>query len=283
MINDIQSLLTASASTLQGISDSANLDAEVLLCHVLEKNRSYLRTWPEKQLNNTQLKKFKQLLELRQLGQPIAYIVGKREFWSRDFYVNSNVLIPRPDTETLIELCLQLIQHKPDAKLIDLGTGSGVIAITLAAECPQLKVTAVDSSTQALHIARKNAQLNQTPDIRFLQSDWLTQVAHESFDFIVSNPPYIDPDDPHLNQGDVCFEPSNALIAQRQGLQDIMYISEQSQHYLNNGGYLVLEHGYNQKQYVHDILNKHHYQNIQCQHDLSNQPRISYAQKLTFN
>ncbi|NOR81430.1 MAG: HemK family protein methyltransferase, partial [Methyloprofundus sp.] len=164
---------------------------------------------------------------------------------------------------------------------IDLGTGSGIIAITLAAECPQLEVTAVDNSIEALHIAKKNAQLNQTQNIRFLQSDWLTQVANESFDFIVSNPPYIDPDDPHLIQGDIRFEPNSALIAQQQGLQDIMHISEQSQHYLNNGGYLILEHGYNQKQCVHDILHQHHYQNIHCLQDLSNQPRISYAQWLT--
>ncbi|NOQ15332.1 MAG: peptide chain release factor N(5)-glutamine methyltransferase [Methyloprofundus sp.] len=280
---DIQSLLAASASSLQGISDSADLDVEVLLCHVLEKNRSYLRTWPEKQLDKSQLAQFTHLLKQRQQGQPIAYITGMREFWSRDFYVNPDVLIPRPDTETLIELCLQLIQHKPDAKLIDLGTGSGAIAITLAAECPRLKVTAVDSSLKALHIAQKNAQLNQTTDIRFLHSDWLAQVAHESFDFIVSNPPYIDPDDPHLAQGDVRFEPSSALIAEQQGLQDIIHISEQSQLQLNNGGYLILEHGYNQKQCVHDILQQHHYQNIHCLHDLANLPRVSYAQWLTSN
>lgn len=279
----IQSLLTSSASTLLSVSDSAELDVEVLLCHVLEKNRSYLRTWPEKQLNESQLNQFTHLLKQRQQGQPIAYITGTREFWSRDFYVDSNVLIPRPDTETLIELCLQLIQHKPDAKLIDLGTGSGAIAITLAAECPQLKVTAVDNSLQALHIAQKNAQLNQTPDIRFLQSDWLSQVAHESFDFIVSNPPYIDPDDPHLALGDIRFEPDSALIAQQQGLQDIIHICKQSQLHLNNEGYLVLEHGYNQKQCVHDILQQHHYQSIQCLHDLANQPRVSYAQWLTNN
>ncbi len=278
MPTTIQSVLTHSASTLQNTSDSAELDVEVLLCHVLEKNRSYLRTWPERELEQAQLEQFNQLLKQRQQGQPIAYIVGIREFWSRDFHVNANVLIPRPDTETLIELCLQLIQHKPDAKLIDLGTGSGIIAITLAAEYPQLQVTAIDSSMEALHVAQKNAQLNQTPDIRFIHSHWLDQVTNESFDFIVSNPPYIAPDDPHLSQGDVCFEPNSALIAQQQGLQDIIHICQQSQQHLNNGGYLIFEHGYNQKQSVHDILQQHHYQNIHCLHDLSKQPRVSYAQ-----
>lgn len=282
-MEDIQSILTNSALSLQNISDSADLDVEVLLCHVLEKNRSYLRAWPEKRLSRTQLDQFKQLLKQRQQGQPIAYIIGKREFWSRYFYVDFNVLIPRPDTETLIELCLQLIRHKPDAKLIDLGTGSGAIAITLAAECPKLKVTAVDNSTAALKIAQYNAQLNHTSGIRFLQSNWFDQIADESFDFIVSNPPYIAPDDPHLNLGDVCHEPKCALIAEQHGLQDIMLISKQSQRYLNNNGYLILEHGYDQKPSVHKILQKHQYQNIQCLHDLSNQPRISYAQWQTSN
>jgi len=277
----IQSLLTSSASSLQNISDSADLDAEVLLCHVLEKTRSYLRTWPERQLNKAQINQFAKLLKQRQQGQPIAYIVGSREFWSRDFYVDANVLIPRPDTETLIELCLQLIHHKPDASLIDLGTGSGIIAITLAAECPQLKVTAIDSNEAALAVARKNARLNLTPNIRFLRSDWLSQLSHESFDFIVSNPPYIEPNDPHLSQGDIRFEPNSALIAEHQGLQDIRLISEQSQHHLNKNGYLIMEHGYNQKQSVCDILQKNHYQNIHCLHDLSNQPRVSYAQLIT--
>jgi len=255
----LQSLLTSSASTLQDTSDTAELDVEVLLCHVLNKNRTYLRTWPEKQLTQHQLNQFNQLLKQRQLGQPIAYIVGNREFWSRDFYVNPDVLIPRPDTETLIELCLQLVQHKPDAKLIDLGTGSGIIAITLAAECPQLKITAVDSSLKALHTAKKNAQLNQTENIRFIHSNWLNQVSNESFDFIISNPPYIDPEDPHLSLGDVRFEPTSALISPQQGLQDIIHISEQSQGYLNDEGYLIFEHGYNQKQSVHDILQQYHY------------------------
>jgi len=279
-MQDIHSVLARSASTLQAISDSALLDAEVLLCHVLEKNRSYLRTWPEKQLTNEQLGQFVHLLEQRQQGQPIAYITGTREFWSRDFKVNPSVLIPRPDTETLIEICLQLIKSKPDTKLIDLGTGSGIIAITLAAECPKLKVTAVDSSVKALGTAQSNAQLNHTENIRFLNSNWLAEVPQEKFYFIVSNPPYIDASDPHLHEGDVRFEPNCALISEQHGLQDILDISLQSQQYLDHGGYLIFEHGYDQKQAVHDILERHQYQNIHCVHDLSGQPRVSYAQWL---
>ena len=279
-MQDLQSVLARSASTLQTISDSATLDAEVLLCHVLEKNRSYLRTWPEKRLTNEQLRQFSRLLERRQQGQPIAYITGTREFWSRDFIVNPSVLIPRPDTETLIEVCLQLLESKPDAKLIDLGTGSGIIAITLAAEYSQLKVTAVDNSTEALDTAQNNAQLNHTPNIRFLNSNWLAEVPQEKFDFIVSNPPYIDVNDPHLSKGDVRFEPNSALIAEQQGLQDILDISQQSHQHLSHGGYLIFEHGYNQKQAVHDLLEQQQYQNIHCVHDLSGHPRVSYAQWL---
>jgi release factor glutamine methyltransferase len=277
-MQDIQSLLSDSARSLQAISDSADLDVEVLLCHVLKKNRSYLRTWPERQLDSEQFKQFTHLLAQRQQGQPIAYITGNREFWSRDFHVTHDVLIPRPDTETIIELCLQLIQDKPTAKLIDLGTGSGIIAITLAAECPQLQTTAVDSSIKALNIAKKNAALHHTPQVNFLQSDWLQQVPQDHFDFIVSNPPYISPDDPHLAEGDVRFEPDSALIAEQQGLQDIIQICAQSQHYLNNGGYLILEHGYQQKTQIHAILQEYGYQNIHCLHDLAKQPRVSYAQ-----
>lgn len=279
-MQDLQSVLARSASTLQTISDSATLDAEVLLCHVLEKNRSYLRTWPEKRLTNEQLRQFSRLLERRQQGQPIAYITGTREFWSRYFIVNPSVLIPRPDTETLIEVCLQLLESKPDAKLIDLGTGSGIIAITLAAEYSQLKVTAVDNSTEALDTAQNNAQLNHTPNIRFLNSNWLAEVPQEKFDFIVSNPPYIDVNDPHLSKGDVRFEPNSALIAEQQGLQDILDISQQSHQHLSHGGYLIFEHGYNQKQAVHDLLEQQQYQNIHCVHDLSGHPRVSYAQWL---
>jgi len=275
---DIQSVLIDSAGTLNNISDSASLDVEVLLCHALKKNRTYLRTWPDKQLTGKQLQHFEHLLQQRQQGQPIAYIIGQREFWSRDFHVDHNVLIPRPDTETLIELCLQLIHHQPNASIIDLGTGSGIIAITLAAEYPQLNITAVDNSAAALKVAQHNAKLNHTPNIRFLKSDWFAQVSKESFDFIVSNPPYIASSDPHLNEGDVRFEPSCALVAAQQGLQDIIQITAQSQHYLNKGGYLIFEHGYDQKQQVHEILHQHHYQNIHCQHDLANQPRISYGQ-----
>ncbi len=278
-IHSIESLLKTATQRLLSLSDSAQLDAEVLLCHVLKKPHSYLRTWPEKTLTVQQYQVFQSLLQQRQQGQPIAYLTGVREFWSRDFIVTPDVLIPRPDTETLIEVCLELIKHQPQGNLIDLGTGSGAIAVTLAAEQPSLNITAVDNSLAALNIAKKNASQHQTA-INFIHSNWFEKLATRSFDFIVSNPPYIDPADPHLLQGDVRFEPDSALSAPQQGLQDIMLIAENSQQHLVSQGYLILEHGYDQQVAVAKILQQYAYQNIHCVHDLAGHPRVSYAQKL---
>lgn len=275
---DIQKLLAESSQLLQDSSDSAQLDVEILLCHVLNKDRSHLRAWPEKQLSDEQLKQFESLFNKRLQGTPIAYLTGKREFWSRDFITTPAVLIPRPETETLIELCLDLIPNRPSISILDLGTGSGIIAITLAAELNSIQVTAVDQSKEALAIAQQNASLNNTKDIQFIQSDWFTQVPQQQFDFILSNPPYIDPADHHLQQGDVRFEPSSALIAQQKGLQDIIDITQKSKNFLKQNGYLILEHGYDQQQSVHDILKTQHYSNIHCLTDLAGQDRVSYAQ-----
>lgn len=275
---DIQSLLAESNRQLQASSDSAQLDIEILLCHVLNKDRSHLRAWPEKQVSDDQLKQFNTLFKQRLQGMPIAYLTGKREFWSRDFITTPAVLIPRPETETLIELCLELIPNQSTTSTLDLGTGSGIIAITLAAELKSVQVTAVDQSKEALIIAQKNATLNNTKGIQFIQSDWFTQVPPQQFDFILSNPPYIDPADHHLQQGDVRFEPSSALIAQKNGLQDIIDIAQHSTKFLKQNGYLILEHGYDQQQSVHDILKSQHYTNIHCITDLAGQDRVSYAQ-----
>ena len=173
---------------------------------------------------------------------------------------------------------MDLIPNEPSTSLLDLGTGSGIIAITLAAELQSIQITAVDKSSAALAIAQQNATLNHTKNIQFIQSDWFAQVPQQQFNFILSNPPYIDPADPHLQQGDVRFEPSTALIAEQHGLQDIMTIAQQSKDFLKQNGYLVLEHGYNQQHSVHDILKAQHYTNIHCLSDLAGQARVSYAQ-----
>ena len=277
-MTNIQSTITEASIKLAEISDSAHLDAEVLLCHVLNKPRSHLRAWPEKVLSSTQKQEFTGLFEQRIQGVPIAYLIENKEFWSRDFKVNSNVLIPRPDTELLIELSLELLANKPDPQIIDLGTGSGIIAITLAAERPDLKVIATDFSEQALEIAKHNATTHQIKNIQFIQSNWFTDITQSKFDLVISNPPYIDNNDPHLSQGDVRFEPDSALIAKNQGLLDIIKISNKARHYLKEHGTLLIEHGYNQQAAVQATFKVFNYNNIQTHTDLSGNPRVTTAQ-----
>ena len=274
-MTNIQTTLTMATKRLAEISDSAMLDAEVLLCHVLDKPRSHLRAWPEKELKTQQHKHFLQLLKQRLQGLPIAYITGKKEFWSRDFKVSPDVLIPRPDTELLIELSLKQIADKPKAQLIDLGTGSGAIAITLAAERPDTTVIATDLSHKALNIARQNASVHQVKNIQFMQSNWFDEITQTNFDLVISNPPYIVDKDPHLSQGDVRFEPDSALIAKDQGLEDIKNISHAARNHLKPGGALLVEHGYDQQLAVQAIFNSFAYTRIITHTDLSANPRVT--------
>jgi release factor glutamine methyltransferase len=277
-MHSIKSILTEANDALTLVSDSALLDAEVLLCLVLNQPRSHLRAWPDKPLQPEQLAAFSALLEQRQQGIPIAYITGNREFWSRDFQVSPDVLIPRPDTELLIELSLKLIPSDAPVKIIDLGTGSGIIAITLAAERPQAQITATDFSLAALRIARLNADKHQIANIQFYQSNWFADAPANKFDLIISNPPYIAEDDSHLLQGDVRFEPQTALCAAEQGLGDIKIIAASARNYLEPFGHLLIEHGYNQLQQVQTIFKDLHYDAVQTYADLSGQPRVTYGQ-----
>ena len=277
-MNSIQTSLEYAFKTLQALSDTAQLDSEILLCHVLDKNRAYLRTWPERKLNREQIIEFQQLVKKRETGLPIAYLVGKKEFWSREFFINQHVLIPRPETELLIEIALDLIPDNQFKSIIDLGTGSGAIGITLAAERPLTNITATDISIHALDVAKTNAKKHNIANIKFLASHWLRQLANKKHHLIVSNPPYIDPEDPHLQRGDIRFEPKKALIADHQGLADIFEIVETAKNFLCPRGYLIIEHGYNQKQQVQSIYEKFKYTNITSHHDLAGQPRITLGQ-----
>ena len=274
-MNSIQSALIAANDALQYTSESALLDAEILLCKVLEKNRAYLRAWPDQALTQKQQDSFQNLINKRKHGHPIAYIIGYKEFWSRDFIVNYDVLIPRPETELLVELALELISENQNCTVIDLGTGSGAIGITIAAERPAINVTATDLSQQALEVAKTNARRHKTGNIQFLHSHWFKHTSNQQFNLVLSNPPYIDAADPHLKQGDIRFEPENALIAKQNGLQDINEIVETARHHLLPGGYLLIEHGYNQKQEVQSILQKSNYTNINNYCDLAGQPRVT--------
>lgn len=275
----IQSALAEATALLKEVSDSAALDAEVLLCLVLEKDRSYLRAWSEKRLSSTQRLQFQKLLQQRRQGQPIAYLTGTREFWSREFKVTPDVLIPRPDTELLIELSLQLIPRHQPCKIIDLGTGSGAIAVTLAAERPDSEVIATDISSAALKIAKENAALHGITNIRFQQSAWFENIEKDEFDLVVSNPPYIAADDPHLQQGDLRFEPQHALVAEDNGYKDIFQIAESASHYLKTGGHLLVEHGGEQQEFVQTIFQTFSYQNVQTHKDLAGLPRVTCGQK----
>ncbi len=274
----IKSALAQAAEILAAVSDSALLDAEILLCRVLDKERSHLRAWPDKRLQAEHASAFWTLVEERQQGKPIAYITSSREFWSREFYVTPDVLIPRPDTELLIELSLQLLPADQPASLMDLGTGSGIIAITLAAERPQANVSAADFSLAALAIAKHNALMHQLSGIRFYHSDWFNQVPAATFDLIISNPPYISENDSHLQQGDIRFEPQSALVAAQHGLSDIHIIAGQARSRLKNQGHLLIEHGYNQQQQVQAIFTELGYDQVQTYHDLSGQPRVTHGQ-----
>ncbi len=262
-------------------SESAALDAEVLLCLVLQKKRSYLRAWPDLDLPVDVAQQFWALIDQRQLGMPIAYLTGYREFWSRDFQVTPDVLIPRADTEILIELCLELIPADKPCKVIDLGTGSGIIAITLAAERPLAELTGTDLSLAALTIAKANAEQHQIPNVQFYQSDWFASVPDSEFQIIVSNPPYIAEDDEHLQLGDLRFEPRSALSAAESGLRDIRIIAKAAYQRLESGGYLLIEHGYDQQELVQRIFNDCHYQQVKTVTDLAGLPRVTYGQRPT--
>lgn len=277
-MHSIQSILAEGIQTLESCSDSATLDAEVLLCSVLNKNRSFLRAWPEQPLAAEHSRRFLELIAERKQGKPIAYITGIREFWSRDFYVNADVLIPRPETELLIELSLTLIAHNQSVKIIDLGTGSGILAITLALECPQAQITAVDASPAALKIAQQNADKHLANTIQFYQSDWFANIPEDKFDLVISNPPYIAENDRHLQEGDLKFEPQGALISMQEGLKDIRMIADTARNYLKTDGYLLIEHGYNQQQPVQALFEQFDYVKIQSHTDLSERPRVTSGQ-----
>lgn len=258
-------------------SDSARLDVELLLCHCLDKPRSYLRAWPEHTLSAQQQQDFEALLARRISGEPVAYILGEREFWSLPLKVGPATLIPRPETELLVEAALQLAPPSC-RRILDLGTGTGAIALALAKERPDWIVCATDKNPQALVLAQSNSTLLQLP-LELIESDWFEQVSGQ-FDLIVSNPPYISADDPHLQQGDVRFEPLTALVAHDQGLSDLQRIIQDAPDYLTPGGYLLLEHGWQQGDAVVALLNQRGFANVINRTDLNLRPRISIGQWL---
>lgn len=259
-------------------SDSAKLDAQLLLASVLDKELSYLLTWPDNLLSKTQRASFISLLSRRIDGEPIAYILGYKEFWSLPFKVSTATLIPRPDTETLIELVLAHFADKTQLNCLDLGTGTGAIALSLASEMPTWHIEALDFSDDAVALAKFNAEQLALSQVNFYQSDWFDNVSPDcQFDLIVSNPPYIDGDDVNLTQGDVRFEPKSALVAENHGLADIEHIAKQAKAYLKPQGRLYFEHGYQQGDAVRTLLEGLGYKGAQTVTDLNGHDRISWA------
>lgn len=282
--NSIANLILQGQKLLTVSSDSAKLDVEILISLVLNKPRSYLLTWPEKELSDEQSLEFKHLLFRRAQGEPIAYITGEKEFWSLPFAVSKATLIPRPDTETLVELVLELYSDNKAITCLDLGTGTGAIALALASENATWKIEAIDYSVEAVELAQHNAKNLNLAQVAIYQSDWFSAVSeNKKFDIIVSNPPYIDGDDVNLNQGDVRFEPKSALVAMEKGLGDIKYIATKARGFLNTDGKLFFEHGFEQGHAVRAILTDLGYKNAQTKKDLNGHERISWAVYPNFN
>lgn len=276
--NSIANLILQGQKLLSVSSDSAKLDVEILLSLVLNKARSYLLTWPEKKLSDEQLLDFIHLLSRRAQGEPIAYITGVKEFWSLSFAVSEATLIPRPDTETLVELVLELYSDDEHLTCLDLGTGTGAIALALASEKVKWKIEAIDFNIEAVKLAQRNATNLNLSQVVIYQSDWFAAVSeNKKFDVIVSNPPYIDGDDVNLNQGDVRFEPTSALVATEQGLADIRHIACEARRFLSTDGKLFFEHGFEQGHAVRTILTDFGYKNAQTKQDLNGHERISWA------
>ena len=278
---NIQQALRQASKDLSATSPSAMLDAQVLLTHVLQCNTAHLAAWPEKALNVEQQADYLQLVDQRRQGEPVAHLTGSREFWSLDFSVDNSTLIPRPETETLVEYVLDNFASREKLKLLDMGTGTGAIAISIGKEKPGWDIVASDISEQALKLARQNSSEHDTVNVTLIQSDWFANIDQGNFDIIISNPPYIASDDPHLTQGDVRFEPAGALSSGAIGMDDIEHICSQAKEYLLKNGWLIVEHGYNQKQLVADCFCRNGFTEITQQLDLSGHTRMTAGKNST--
>ncbi|HIO97640.1 MAG TPA: peptide chain release factor N(5)-glutamine methyltransferase [Leucothrix sp.] len=279
-MNEIGDVLKQARDQLNTVSDSPALDAELLLAHCLNKNQTYLHTWPEQILTADQQKCFLKLIEKRLTNYPVAYLLGIKHFWTLGLIVTPDVLIPRPETELLVEIALENIKDIAHPKILDLGTGSGAIALALASERDDAEIIACDFSSRALKIAKLNGDKNKlSGKVTFIESNWFSNITDNDFDLIVSNPPYIDPLDPHLLES-IRYEPQQALVANNKGLEDIEIIISDSKNHLKKGGFLIVEHGYNQDKIVLHLFNYYGLSHQTSCYDLNHIPRVSFAQKV---
>lgn len=258
--------------------NDARIEAHLLLQRAFLVNRAWLISHAEDLAKPDQQQVFEALLQRRLNGEPIAHILGEREFFGLNLKVTADTLIPRPDTETLVEAALEIIPKTTQFQVLDLGTGTGAIALAIAKHCPNVHVTAVDFSSNALNIARENATNLAISNVTFIQSDWFSALDHQRFDMSVSNPPYIAENDTHLSQGDVRFEPKSALTSGADGLDDIRHIIARAPHHLKPNGWLLLEHGYNQANAVAALLQQSHFNQIGHALDLAGIQRVTFGQ-----
>jgi release factor glutamine methyltransferase len=274
-VTRLSGLLEAAVAELEGISDSPVLDAEILMAYVLARPRGFLRAHADDAVASADQDRFRLLLARRLAGEPVAYLTGKRGFWSLDLEVGPGVLVPRPETELLVETALDAMADRPAPQVLDLGVGSGAIAIALAVEMPSARITAVDSSAAALEVARRNAARAGVGNIELLQGDWYQPVADRRFDAIVANPPYLAADDAHLPA--LAHEPAGALVAGPTGLEALERIVAGAPGRLHAGGIVILEHGSGQGAAVREMCARAGLEAIQTRCDLAGHERATLA------
>ena len=276
-LNNAESLIRSGTKKLSSISNVPRLEAEVLLSYLLDITPIKFHT-DNICINQEVMDKFKSMIESRSEGIPIAYLIGKKEFWSMDFIINEDVLVPRPETELLIENAIEIFKNFESPNILELGTGSGIISIVLQKELSNPRIKAVDISKEALRIAKRNAQKHKISDIQFILSDWFSEIMNEEFDLIISNPPYVDRS--KLSKEElfgIVMEPDIALYSENDGTSDLEFIIKKSPHYLKNGGWLILEHGYDQSNYCISEMKKAGYSKINNSKDIQNITRTTFG------
>jgi release factor glutamine methyltransferase len=260
--------------------DQARIDAELLLSYCLKKNRAWLFAHADDNVAEQDQKAFFELLHKRRAGEPIAYLLGSRGFWNFELKVNRHTLIPRPETELLVELALQQLPIESALNVLDMGTGTGAIAIAIASERPRTKIMALDASQETLNVAAENVAALDIKNIELIKSDWFSSVPeHLRFNLIVSNPPYISQRDPHLSQGDLRYEPISALASGEDGLDAIRIIVKHAPHYLLPSAGLVIEHGWDQSDAVRTMFSQAGFVDIETVQDLEQRDRVTFGQR----
>ena len=276
-LKNAESLIRSGTKKLSSISHVPRLEAEILLSFLLDIKPIKFHT-DDIHISPKVMNKFESMIESRFKGMPVAYLTGKKEFWSKDFLINQSVLVPRPETELLIENAIEIFKNHESTKILELGTGSGIISIVLHSElrCPD--ITAVDISEEALVTAKMNAKKHGITDIRFLMSDWFNEIKNEKFDLIISNPPYVDKTKlSKEEQLGIDMEPDIALYSDNDGTRDLEFIIKKSSKYLHDGGWLILEHGYDQSSYCEEEMKKAGYSNINSSKDMQKIQRTTYG------